>query len=271
MLPHNPDIISKLRKEILGLQGYKLSYDKPEGIPNLGPMNAAFPNQKFPLTTIHEFVSSGPESFSASSSFIAALLSTIMPANGLVVWASPYQNIFPPGLKCFNIEPDRIIFLHAQKEKDRLWLIEEALKCEGLSAVVGEISPLNFTSSRRFQLAIERSRVTGIIINSNRTYPLPARRSGGGTGGYKPNTPSDRVIRAGINNTSGVRWRITSLPSNTRLPGIGFPKWNVELLKVKNGKVGTWRVTWNGFTFDVSHLTAQSRPALPGTPFIKSA
>ena len=37
-----------------------------------------------------------------------------------------------------------------------LWVIEEALKCEGLAAVIGEIKELSFTQSRRLQLAVEK-------------------------------------------------------------------------------------------------------------------
>ena len=43
------------------------------------------------------------------------------------------------------------------------------------------------------------------------------------------------------------RWRITSLPSELQdgMPGVGFPRWNVELLKVRNGKPGTWQLEYS--------------------------
>jgi protein ImuA len=28
------------------------------------------------------------------------------------------------------------------------------------------------------------------------------------------------------------------------MPGVGFPRWNVELLKVRNGQPGNWQVEW---------------------------
>ena len=45
--------------------------------------------------------------------------------------------------------------------------MEEALKCDGIAAVVGEIQELSFTVSRRLQLAVEQSRVTGFILRNN--------------------------------------------------------------------------------------------------------
>jgi protein ImuA len=29
------------------------------------------------------------------------------------------------------------------------------------------------------------------------------------------------------------------------MPGVGFPAWKVALLKVRNGKPGTWKVEWS--------------------------
>jgi protein ImuA len=48
-----------------------------------------------------------------------------------------------------------------------------------------------------------------------------------------------------------TRWRITPLPGKTEvdLPGLSFPRWNVELLKVRNGKPGTWQLEWAGGRF----------------------
>jgi protein ImuA len=28
------------------------------------------------------------------------------------------------------------------------------------------------------------------------------------------------------------------------MPGLGFARWNVELLKVRNGKPGSWQIEW---------------------------
>ena len=96
--------------------------------------------------------------------------------------------------------------------------MEEALKCKGLSAVIGEMQDLSFTASRRLQLAVEQSQVTGFVLRKN-----------------------PRSL-----NTSAclARWKITSLPSELpgEMPGVGFPRWNVELLKVRNGRPGNWQI-----------------------------
>ncbi|HSF44930.1 MAG TPA: hypothetical protein VLA58_02935, partial [Chitinophagaceae bacterium] len=150
-----------------------------------------------------------------------------LPTSATAVWIGQSPIIFPPALKSFGLEPDRMIFISIQKEKDLLWAMEEALKCGGVSAVIGEIRDLSFTGSRRFQLAVEQSNVTGFVL---RTAP--------------------RIL----NTTASVsRWKISSLPSKPvdDLPGVGFPRWQVELQKVRNGKPGSWQLEWVNGKFNI--------------------
>ena len=103
--------------------------------------------------------------------------------------------------------------------------MEEALKCSALTAVIGEMQEISFTASRRLQLAVEQSKVTGFILRNN-----PQK----------------------LNPTACVsRWKITPLISESPndLPGIGFPHWMVELLRIRNGKCGSWEVKWEDGRF----------------------
>ena len=213
-------IIAQLQKDILPLQGFKPVAGNIGFDGGLGSIKEAFPNASFPLGAIHEFFCSKAEDVSASGGFIAGILSAIMQKGGVSIWISSGM-IYPPALRSFGIEPDKIIFIYLEKEKEVLWAMEEALKCEGLAAVIAETSEISFTASRRFQLAVEQSRVTGFIIRRN------------------PKNLATACI---------ARWKISPLPSIAEdgLPGVGFPRWNVELLKVRNGTPGIWQLEWTG-------------------------
>ncbi|CAN5400565.1 ImuA family protein [soil metagenome] len=217
------NIIAQLQEEILRIQKFCRSTATVDM--GLGSLAQAFPNHSFPLAAIHEFLSLGMEDAAATTGFVSGLLASIMGNNGAVVWISSSRKLFPPALKAMNIEPDRFIFLDLKNERDVLWAMDEALKCGALSAVIGEIRDLSFTESRRLQLAVEQSQVTGFVLRHN--------------------------VR-NLNTTASVsRWKITTLHSETDhdLPGIGFPRWQVELLRMRNGKTGVWNIQWerNGF------------------------
>ena len=211
------DIITQLKKELLALEGFRPLVHAHQQI-DLGIINHSFPNSQFPLGVNHEFICNHAEGVTASSGFIAGILSSLLQKSGAVVWISSSQIIFPPALVSFGIDPSQLIFIHLKK--DLLWTIEEALKCEGLVAVVGEIASIDLTASRRLQLAAEQSRVTGFLLRNN---------------------PKQLFTTAFT-----CRWQIQPLQSETSdgLPGIGFPRWQVELLKVRNGKPGSWQLEW---------------------------
>lgn len=226
------DVLAQLQKEILPLQGCKPIVYGNALENGLGIINHAFPNATFPLGAVHEFISEGAEDNAATGGFIGGILGPLMLNGGAAIWISGSKTIFPPALQSFGIAPDRIIFIVLHKEKEMLWAMQEALKCEGLAAVIGEIPDISFTASRRLQLAVEQSQVTGFVLRCN---------------------PRN------LNNTACVtRWKITHLPTDlpAGMPGVGFPRWNVELLKVRNGKPGSWQLEFVAGRFrQVSRLT----------------
>jgi protein ImuA len=220
-------IIDQLQKDILLLQGFKAVASQPLGTIILPSIEASFPNSVFPTGAIHEFINEVPEHAAASGGFIAGLLKSLMLNGGSCLWISASRTLFPPALKLFGVAPDRIIFIDLKKEKDVLWAMEEALKCEGLAAVIGEVSDINLTQSRRLQLTVEKSGVTGLLIRNN--------------------------IQKIATSACVARWQIKPLISELEdgMPGVGFPRWKVELLKVKNGSPGSWDIEWSNNRFNL--------------------
>jgi protein ImuA len=219
------DIISRLRKEILMQEGFKPLLADANGVICLQAIEAAFPNGVFPTGAMHEFLSDGPEQGAASGGFISGILAALMKKGGTCVWIGMARTVFPPALKTFGVEPDKIIFIDLRREKDVLWVMEEALKCEGLAAVVGEVRELTFMQSRRLQLAVETSKVTGFVLRND--------------------------MRKVSTTACIARWQIQPIPSELEagMPGVGLPRWQIDLLKVRNGKPGSWKVEWAGDRF----------------------
>jgi protein ImuA len=239
MFAAKADIINRLKKEIFPLEGLGLHPPNTALDLGLGFMADAFPRGSFPLGAVHELISYGSEAEASAAGFIAGILSGLMKNGGVAVWIGQSSILFPPALKTFGIQPDRLIFIDLWKEKDLLWALEEALKCPGLSAVVGELPELGFTHSRRFQLAVEQSKVTGFILRSN----------------PKSITPNSCI----------ARWKIRPLPScsEDNLPGLGHSRLQVDLLKIRNGRPGSWALEWEKGKF---HQVADTWPSITIQP-----
>ncbi len=227
------EIVERLQKEILSLEGFKEPSSQHCTV-GLGSLERVFPNGIFPTGVIHEFMSHGAEEAAATGGFVAGLLGRLIPQGGVCLWIGTKRTLFPAGLKIFGIDPDRIIFIDLVQEKDVLWTVEEALKCEALTVVVAELNEISFMQSRRLQLAVEQSGVTGLMHC------------------YQPHKVG--------NTTSVARWKISPVASvlEAGLPGVGPPCWNVELLKVRNGRLGSWQLQWKNGQF--CHMDKVKQP-----------
>ena len=213
------DIRARLQQEILSLQGFKPVSLAVADAGGLACIHHCFPQARFPFAGVHEFICEDEESATASVAFIAGLLSSYGQKTGTVVWVCQSRQIFPPALLSFGLSPQQILFLELKREKEMAWAMEEALKCNALASVVGEMRELSFTASRRFQLAIEQSGVGCFVLRRN---------------------PRNKVTAA------VTRWQIRHLHSRVEegFPGVGHPRWRVTLLKVRNGQPGMWDLEW---------------------------
>jgi len=223
------ELITDLQKKILQWEGYRAppSTVGKRSLVGLGAVEAAFPNGVFPLAAVHELVCGSTEQAAASGGLVTGILSALLQQGGICVWIGRARRLFAPALTVFGVEPHRIIFISLNKDKDALWVMEEALKCTGLTAVVCEVCDLDFKGSRRLQLAVEQSRVTGFLL---------------------------RNAASKLGSTAcAARWRVKAMPSASLggLPGLGLLRWQVELLKVRNGQPGNWLIEWSGSSFEL--------------------
>lgn len=220
-------IFYKLHREILSLGGIKTPAGTCMQKQGLQLLQEHFPLGVFPISAVHEFLSGNPEQLAASTGFIAATITSCLPDDAVIVWINNAQQIFPTALTRFGLQPHKIIFVNPASEQETNWCIEEALQCNSITAMVAEMTNLNFTNSRRFQLAVEKSKVTGFILNTQLNK---------------------------INTTACfTRWQITPSPSHLTngMPGVGHPRWKVQLQKIRNGKPGYWEMEWANKQFQL--------------------
>lgn len=219
------EIIAGLRQDLLGWEGFRPVPSDQRRSFGLGAIEQAFPNQLFPTAALHEFISTRPEFTAAIGGFIAGIMRTLLADGGVCVWVSYTRRIYPPALKRFGVDPDRIIFIDVTRERDVLWVTEESLKCSGIAAVICETRLLSFMESRRLQLAIEQSQVTGFVLRKD--------------------------VKQLTTTACTARWTVKPLRSKLRpgMPGVGHPRWQVDLLKVKNGNPGSWNIEWKDKQF----------------------
>jgi protein ImuA len=144
---------------------------------------------------------------------------------GLVLWCLPRPDLYGPGLAAHGLDPGRVVLVRASRDAEILWAMEEGLRAPDIAAVVGEVGSLPMVASRRLQLAAERSGITAFLLR---------RWSEGGQAARERALP----------NAAVTRWRIAALPSRPMRdePGVGHPRWRIELLRCRGGEPASWEM-----------------------------
>ena len=143
---------------------------------------------------------------------------------GPVLWVLEQDDAFAPGLAGAGLHPDRVIYARTGRN-GTLLVMEEGLRHGGLAGVVAELSGrLSLTASRRLQLAAESTGTIGLALR-------------------RPRTALPEEVTAAL-----TRWRVTALPSGPPapdapdIPGVGRGRWQLDLLRSRGGRTGTWVV-----------------------------
>jgi len=199
---------------------------------------------------LHEILgASGDEEDGAlAAAFAAGIVGRLAATgDGMVLWCLPRPDLYGPGLAAHGLDPGHLMLVRAPRDAEILWAMEEGLRAPGIIAVVGEIGVLPAVASRRLQLAAERSGIIALLLRRWRDGGQAAR---------------ERALP----NAAVTRWRIAALPSQPPRgePGVGRPRWRVELLRCRGGEPACWDVEGADATGHVSLAAALAdRPARP--------
>ena len=187
---------------------------------------------------LHEILGAGgdEEDGALAAAFAAGILGRLA-GDGTALWCLPRPDLYGHGLAAHGLDPAHIVLVRAPRDGEILWAMEEGLRAPGIAAVVGEVGTL----------AAERSGITAFLLRRWRDSGQAARER---------NLP----------NAAVTRWRVAALPSQPLRgePGVGRPRWRVELLRCRGGESACWEVEEADATGHVSLASALAdRPPAP--------
>ena len=186
------------------------------GVPEI---DALLPGGGLALGCLHEVAGAAPGDDGAAIGFAALLLSRITGQPGRILWLSQRRDLYPPGLAMLGLAPEPLILVMVRHDREVLWAMEEALRCPGLAAVLGEVREIDLVASRRLQLAAEKHGAAALLLRP----PAP------------PPGASAAV----------TRWRLSGAAGATDdPPDLGASRWWVELARSRGGRPGRWLLEW---------------------------
>ncbi|MGF9764319.1 damage-inducible mutagenesis protein [Microvirga sp. 0TCS3.31] len=226
------EAIAELRRQIAHLERGS-QHRKPLlfGVP---PIDKHLPDHGLARGTLHEIIEAGPASeFAGAATLFTAGIAARL--KGPILWCLTRRDLFAPGLLRAGLHPDRVIYVETSHDRDVLPLVEEGLHEKGLGAVVGEVTRLGLTASRRLQLAAEASGVTALLLR--RWW-----------------TVAEKDLTK-LPTAASTRWRVLPVPSEV-VPAGGLKRgrWEVELVRCRGAEPRSWIL---------EACDAQGRLALP--------
>jgi protein ImuA len=200
-------MLRDLRARIAQIEGFS-----PERQARVRPtgwkaFDAVLPGGGLAEGALHEIHSPDPAD-GAAIGFAAGLIARFQASapGQAALWISCRADLFAPGLLAAGVDPQRLLIGRCRDSEELLFAFEEALKSKALSAVFGEIGELDFSLSRRLQLAAAETGTTLILL---------------------------RPARFGAEPSAAVtRWRAESHPGG----------WSLTLFRCRGGRPGHWRL-----------------------------
>ncbi len=212
------DVFAALRQEIRRLDG---DFRQRETLSfGVKALDRRLPGGGLPRGALHEITEGGPAAeFSGSATLFTAGIAARL--KGPILWCLNRRDLFAPGLVNAGLHPDRVIYAETFREPDILPAMEEGLREKGLGAVIGEVTRLGLTASRRLQLAAETS---GVPVFALRRWWTMAERD-----------------LTGLPTAAVTRWQISPFISQAPpAPGLGRARWHVDLLRCRGGEPYSW-------------------------------
>jgi cell division inhibitor SulA/protein ImuA len=93
-------------------------------------------------------------------------------AGGWIAWVSPPHVPYAPALAAWGLDVERMLVVHAHGSTE--WAMEQALRSEACSAVLGWANPREPQVLRRLQLAAEQSRTLAILFRERGAMKNPS-------------------------------------------------------------------------------------------------
>ncbi len=243
-----PTPLADLKSAIARLErgaGYASGYDSadhgargaPARIPlGLDAIDARLPGGGLARGALHEVVG---EVLGAGTGFVLWLIGRLLAACGTpppasLLWCAPDRALYGPGLACHGLDPDLMVMAQAGDRIDRLWAMEEGLRCPGIGMVAATFlagEAVGLTASRRLHLAAATHGALGILLRA----PPPGRRD-------------PAAAQAMGASAAATRWFVTSRPppgeSEDRHNEIGRrAHWRLALVRSRAGVTGEWDVS----------------------------
>lgn len=224
LVHHKRQKISHILREVANSLDQRLETDQntknklPPWKMGVDFVDSCLPEAGLSRSGLHEIEPFRPTDMPSLTGFTFALLSRLRSSQP-IIWCvtaqqiGDYGQLYAFGLERYGISPSQILLTKVKHADDLHFAMEEAVKTDGVAAVIGEGARPSFTGSRRLSLLCKTHKRPCLLMSANTEATLG----------------SAALTRFQIAPTHGIE--------DPRDPfGPGLPTWMVALPRARSGK-----------------------------------
>jgi protein ImuA len=235
--------LTALRRAIVAIERKGAAFEDAPAQPfGIAPIDEVL-GGGLPLGALHEIAAAAEPEIAAATGFALAL--AVQRRRGAVLWVTEDMGLresgepYGLGLDEIGLKPERLVTVAAARVRDVLWTMEEALRCQALAAVIGEVREargLDDVAARRLSLAANAGGGLALLM----------------------------LARASAHaSPAATRWIVGAAPSAPDRHGIGPLRIRVELVRNRLGRLGTWMLEWSCVDQRFHLASAHPEPLAP--------
>ena len=170
--PSPDEIVRGLRTEVRRIEGYRRPEDGAPITSGCAALDRLLPAGGFHHGTLVEWLAAGSGSGAGTLAMIAAREALL--EGGALVVMDRGRWFYPPAAAGLGIDLENLIVIRAHNEKDELWALDQALRCQGVAAVWAPLEELDWRTFRRLQLAAEGGGGLGVLLRPATVHGQPS-------------------------------------------------------------------------------------------------
>ena len=165
------EVVQALQEQVRRVEGARR--------PPLGPVSSGIealdrllPARGFQRGTLIEWLAATVGS-GAGTLALRAAREACQRGKALVV-VDQHRRFYPPAAAAWGIDLDHLIVVFVENTKDHHWVLDQALSCSGVGAVLSWPERLDGKTFRRLQLAAENGGGLGLFVRSAQARDQPS-------------------------------------------------------------------------------------------------
>src|SRR5688500_2504040 len=165
-------LVAVLQRQVQRLEGVRPPAEERLVSTGAPPLDRLLPGGGLRRGSLVEYLSPGAGS-GAGTLALGAAREACRDARALVV-VDRCRTFYPPAAAAWGIDLARTLVLQPADDAAKLWALDQALRCPGVSAVFACCGALDVRDFRRLQLAAESGGTLGVLVRPSRLRGQPS-------------------------------------------------------------------------------------------------